>query len=304
MQRIVFLLSYPFIWILSKLPLGVLHIISDCIYLLLFYFIGYRKKVVLDNLKLTFPNKKINELKKIRRTSYRHFVDIFIETIKAFGISEKEINERYKYINKEIFRDIEALNKSVILIGSHYANWEWLINLQNMTSIQCIGAYKQLSNPYFNKLIKKNRSRFGFKMVPTSKTIKKLLENKKKNIISLYGLLSDQSPQLHKTHYWGPFFNIVVPIHTGAEMLAKKHDFCVIYMNVEKIKRSRYEIEFEILSENPSKTPDYQITDAFLERTEKQIKKNPEYYFWTHNRFKHKDKAPLKSSKKVKIGNN
>lgn len=301
MQRIVFLLTYPIIWLFSKLPFFVLHIISNGIFYLLFYAIGYRKEVVLNNLKIAFPEKEFDELLIIRKKFYRHFVDIFIEMIKSFTISKEEINKRYKYTNPEIFKEIEALNKSVILMGSHYANWEWIINFQEITNIKCYGAYTQLSNPFYDKLIRKNRSRFGSEFVPTSQTIKKIIDNKQQNIISLYGLLSDQSPQLPKTHYWAPFLGVPVPIHTGAEMLAKKHDFLVLYMSVKRVKRSYYEITLEILSENPTQIPDYQITDEFLTRTEKQIHENPEYYFWTHKRFKHKDSIPTESTDKILV---
>ncbi|WP_139959437.1 lysophospholipid acyltransferase family protein [Flavicella sediminum] len=301
MHRIVFLLTYPIIWLFSILPFWVLHFLSDCIYVLLFYVFNYRKEVVLNNLKISFPEKDLKELKKIRKKFYHHFVDIFIEMIKSFTISEEEINKRYKYKNSDVFRKIEALDKSAILMGSHYANWEWIINIQSMTSLNCVGAYAKLSNPYYDKLIKKNRSRFGSDFIPTAITIKKIIENKQNNINSLYGLLSDQSPRIRKTHYWAPFLGVTVPIHTGAEMLAKKHDFSIIYMTVNKVKRSHYEIDFELLAESPKGTPDYEITDLFLEKVEKQIRETPEYYFWTHKRFKHMDKVPKESTKKILV---
>ena len=303
MHRIVFLCTYPIIWIFSKLPFWMLHILSDGIYFLLFHIIGYRKEIVLNNLKLAFPEKETKELKKIRKEFYHHFVDIFVEMIKSFTISESELNKRYKYTNPEIFKTLENLEKSVIMMGSHYANWEWIIYIQSMTSINCVGAYTRLSNPYYDRLIRKNRSRFGSDFVPTRHTIKNLLDNKKNNITSLYGLLSDQSPQIQKTHYWAPFLGVTVPIHTGAEMLAKKHNFTVAYMNVTKIKRSHYSISFEILAENPKDFQDYEITDLFLEKATKQIIENPALYFWTHNRFKHKDKVPSKSSQKILVKN-
>lgn len=301
MQRIVFLLTYPIIWVFSKLPFGILHIFSNLIYLLLYYVIGYRKKVILNNLKLSFPEKGEKELLEIRKKSLKHFVDILIEMTKSFTISEKEINKRYKYTNPEVFREMEALGKSVILMGSHYANWEWIINIQGMTSINCVGAYSKLSNPYYDKLIQKNRSRFGSDFVPTSATIKNMISNKQKNIISMYGLLSDQTPLLSKTHYWAPFLGVTVPIHTGAEMLAKKHDFTVVYMSVDRVKRSHYEISFEILTDTPKQYKNYEITDIFLEKAEKQIREKPEYYFWTHKRFKHKDSVPSESTKKILV---
>ena len=114
-------------------------------------------------------------------------------------------------------------------------------------------------------------------------------------------MLSDQSPRIRKTHYWAPFLGIPVPIHTGAEMLAKKHDFTVIYMTVDRVKRSHYEISFEILTDKPKQYKNYEITDIFLKKAEKQIREKPEYYFWTHKRFKHKDSIPTESTKKILV---
>lgn len=292
MQRLQFIIVYPIIWLFSKLPFFILHRISDFAYFLIYYVIGYRKEVVLNNLKLAFPNKNENELFSIRRHFFKHFTDIFIEMIKSFTISEKGINKRYKYTNPEIFEELEALEKSVIIMGAHYGNWEWTANLASVTNLNCVGVYSRLKNPYFDNLVKKNRSRFGGDFIKTDKTLKKIIENKQNKILSLYGLLSDQSPSIQKTHYWSKFLNVKVPIHTGAEMLAKKHDFSVVYMRVDRIKRSHYEVSFEILSTTPKETSEFEITNQFLKRVEKQINEKPQYYFWTHNRFKHKNSAP------------
>jgi Kdo2-lipid IVA lauroyltransferase/acyltransferase len=292
MQRIIFYTIYPFLWVFSRLPFFVLHRISDFFFVIIYHLIGYRKKVVLNNLILAFPEKDIKELQRIRRDFFKHFVDIFIEMIKTFSISRKEIEKRYKYVNKEIFSEIEALDKSVVLVGAHYANWEWIVNLANYTNMHCVGAYTRITNPYFDKLIKTNRSRFGAEFVQTSKTIKKLLDYKKEDKKCIYGLLSDQSPHISKTHHWGEFLNVKVPLHTGAEMLAKKHDFAVVYMSVKKVKRSHYEISYEIMTDTPRNHEDYEITEQFLRKAEQQIYETPEYYFWTHKRFKYKDRAP------------
>lgn len=292
MQRLQFLIVYPIIWFFSKLPFFLLHRISDFAYFMLYYVFSYRKEVVLDNLKLAFPSKSEKELLKTRRHFFRHFTDIFVEMIKSFTISEKDLNKRYKYTNPEIFRELEALNKSIIIMGAHYANWEWIVNLASFTSINCVGVYSKIKNPHFNNLVKENRSRFGGSFIQTNHTLKKVIQNKQNDKLSLYGLLSDQSPAVQKTHYWSKFLNVTVPIHTGAEMLAKKHDFTVIYMKVDRVKRSHYEVSFEILAIHPREYKDFEITDMFLERAEKQINEKPQYYFWTHKRFKHKNQAP------------
>ncbi|MGY6650211.1 lysophospholipid acyltransferase family protein [Wenyingzhuangia sp. IMCC45574] len=299
-DKVSFLIIYPIIFILSKLPLWFLYGVSNVFYYLVYYIIGYRKSTVRKNLKLCFPDKTDKELLVIEKKSFRHFVDIFIEMLKGFGIRQKEIEKRYKYVNPEIFRELEQLDKSVIMVGAHLGNWEWLFNINHSTSLECYGAYSKLKNKYFDNYVKQNRGRFGSHFVPTRETIPQIASNYRKGIKSLYGLLSDQSPQVSKTHYWAPLFGHVVPIHTGAEMLAKRFNFAVIYMHVEMPKRGYYEITFEILSKSPEKTDGYPLTDIYLKKLEKDISARPELYFWTHKRFKHIGKAP-KDSKDVLV---
>lgn len=291
-DKIIFWALYPLIYLFAKLPLWFLYGISNLLYYLVYYVIGYRKKTVRTNLALCFPNKSEKERLIIEKKSFRHFVDIFIEMLKGFGIPKEELNKRYKYTNPEIFRELEGLNKSVILLGAHQGNWEWLFNINNHTNIKCYGAYKKVQNKYFDKYVRENRSRFGSEFVRTHDTIAKITSNYRKRIPSMYGLLSDQSPSISKTHYWAPFFGNTVPIHTGAEMLAKRFNFAVIYMHIQMPKRGYYEITFELLSVSPEKTEKYPLTDKYLRKLEKDITENPEIYFWTHDRFKHKGKQP------------
>ena len=262
-------------------------------YCILFYIIGYRKNIVLQNLKYAFPKKSIKELKKIRKKFYRYFADFLTEQIKSFSISKKELQKRVQYGNIEILREVENLNKSCIILGAHYGNWEWLCSLQKYTSMECFGTYNKLSNPYFEKWIKKNRERFGAKLIITSNAIQRIAKNEIHNKKCIYGLLSDQSPVLEKSFYWRNFLNVEVPIHTGAEMLAKKYDFPILFMHMKRIKRSNYKITFEWLTKNAKDFKDYEITDIFLEKTMQMIQKDPSCYLWAHNRFKHKGKKHL-----------
>ncbi len=268
----------------------ILYGISDVFYALLYYVIGYRKKVIYNNLKLAFPSKSENELKKIQKKFFRHFTDLLVESIKAFTISEKEILKRYKYKNVELFKSLEPLNKSILLTGAHYANWEWVICLNKLVNFSPYAAYAKIKNPYFDKKITTTRSKFGANFIKTSLISKTIENNKKINKLSMYGLLSDQSPQLHKTHYWSKFLGVKVPVITGAEMLAKKHDLIVVNFKTTKIKRGYYETEFELITATPKDFEDYEITDMYLKITESHINKQPEFYLWSHKRFKHKDK--------------
>ncbi|NLP57952.1 lysophospholipid acyltransferase family protein [Lutibacter sp. B1] len=291
MNLIIYILVYPLIWLVSILPFRVLYIISDFIYLLIYYVIGYRKKVVLNNLKLAFPKKSDEELTIISKKFYRHFVDIFIEMIKSFTISKKELAKHAVYTNVDLINNLQKDGKSLIIIGSHYANWEWLFGLSSYINYKSYTAYTKVKNKYFNDKILTSRGRFGFNLKQSSKIITEIESNYTNNIQAMYGLLSDQSPQLKKTHYWGEFLGTKIPIHTGAEMLAKKYDMNLVYIETKKIKRGYYESTFSLITKESKKYADYKLTDIFLEKLEKQIYAEPEYYFWTHKRFKHKGKS-------------
>ncbi len=290
MQRLIFYIIYPLVWLLSKAPFFVLYAFSDFVFLILYYIIGYRKKLVLHNLKLAFPNKEEKELLQIRKQFFHHFVDVFIEMIKTFTISNKSIAKHYKFLNMSVIEEIGAKNKSIIVVGSHYGNWEWVLSMNLHTKIAGFGTYTEINNSFLEDKIKSTRERFGGKMVLKKDTIRNMANNQNNHIVGIYGLLSDQSPQLGRAYYWRDFFGNRVPVHTGAEMLAKRYDMAVVYMQVEKVKRGYYEVTFELLAEHPNDFPDFELTDMFIERVEKQVKQNPKYYFWTHNRFKHMGK--------------
>lgn len=248
--------------------------------------------MVLDNLKTAFPNKTEKELKTIQKKFFRHFTDIFMESVKAFTITQKTIQKRYTYKNPEVVNDVAKKGRNIALVGAHQANWEWSTSLPLVLDIPVFGAYTKLANKYFEKVVKDSRMKFGVIGFKTSETIKAMKKNYDDGVRGLYLLLSDQSPQVHKTHYWSEFFGVKVPIHTGAEMLAKKFDLVVINYVSKKIKRGHYQVEFELITETPKEFENYQITDKYLKITEKNIMDQPEFYLWSHKRFKHKDKVP------------
>lgn len=302
MAFLSFALTYPFIWVFSRLPMRILYLFSDAFFFLLYYVIKYRKKVVANNILLAFPEKTEKERKQLTKEFFKHFVDLIFESIKFFSISTKEIQKRYKFINPELINQYAQQNKSIALMGAHQANWEWSASMPLVVNIPIFGTYTKLANKYFNKATYRSRTKFGVIGKTTSETVKNIKYNQDNNIQGVYLLLSDQSPQVHKTHYWRKFLNINVPIHTGAEMLAKKFDFIVINYSIKKIKRGYFEVTFELITENPNELKSFEITDKYLEITERNIREQPQYYLWSHKRFKHKDKydAWLKSKKSNK----
>ena len=292
MQFIVFAITYPFIWLLSKLPMRILYMKSDFFYFLIYYVVGYRKQVVLDNLKLAFPEKPEKELLIIRKKFFKHLMDLMMESVKAFSISEKEILKRYTYENPELVNKYAKEGKSIALVGAHQANWEWSTSLPKVLDMDIYGAYTKLNNKYFEKAVRESRQKFGINGFKTSEMVRGMQQRFSNKEQGAYILLSDQSPQPHKTYYWRGFFNIKVPVHTGAEMLAKKFDLVVINYVTKKVKRGYYKTTFQLITENPKDFENYQITDLYTELTEKNILEQPEFYLWSHKRFKHRDKVP------------
>ena len=292
MHLIIFILVYPVIWLLSLLPMALLYLLSDGLYLLFFYVIGYRKRVVLDNLTLAFPEKEERELLEIRKKFYRHFTDLVVESVKAFTMSKAFVSKRYAFNNLEVVNDLYKKGRSIAFVGAHQANWEWSCSMPMVVDVLCFGAYTRMGNKYFDRVIKKSRSKFGFVGYETTKTVQAIKSNFDNGVQGLYLLLSDQSPQIHKTHYWSEFMGVKVPIHTGAEMLAKKFDMAVVNYSIKKIKRGRYKVDLELITEAPQQFKNYEITDQYLAIVERNIREQPEYYLWSHKRFKHKDKVP------------
>ena len=213
---------------------------------------------------------------------------MFLEMTKTLTISPEEMSKRFTITNIEVIKEYEKKGKSIMLIASHYASWEWLITLNQKLSFQGVAIYKKLANKYFDKLVIDIRSKYNTKLVPTNKTIPLISVNQKNGIPCVYGLASDQSPKTDRIFHWKNFMGIEVPVHTGPEMLAKKYDMTVIFAKVKKVKRGYYELTIIPLSDNPNSVPEFGITDAYIKEVEKQILEAPEYYFWTHKRWKHR----------------
>ncbi|MFC4220172.1 lysophospholipid acyltransferase family protein [Flagellimonas marina] len=292
MQLVVYILSYPLLWLISRLPFKILYVISDGVYALLYNAIGYRKKVVRNNLALVFPEKSEEERLLIEKEFYKHFCDMFLEMIKTLGITTEQIKKRYVFTNVEVFQKLENSGKSVMIMMPHYASWEWVFSLNTLISSKAYAIYQPIQNKYFDKLVRDIRSKYGTTLIKTSESRKIIADSKKASELITVGIISDQSPMLNRARHWAKFMGILVPIHVGAEEICKSTGMVPVYLKVKKTGRGYYEATFKVLTENPNEIPDYEISEAFMNETEKAILEAPEYYFWTHKRWKHKDKAP------------
>lgn len=291
MQLLVYLLAYPFLWLISILPYRLFYLFSDGVFFLVFHVVGYRKKVVYNNLKLVFPEKDKAELLRIRRSFYRHMCDMFLEMIKTMGLSKEEVKKRYHIVNMELLQET-LKHKSVLAICSHYANWEWTTSINNYIDAKGYAVYQKIGNPYFDRLFQKIRARWNTTPVTTNDTPKTMVYNERNGIRAIYGIVSDQSPQAHRASYWSSFMGIKVPIYNGAEVLARKLDMAVIFVKVSKAKRGFYEVELIPITLSGKETPKNAITEQFLRLSEEQIRERPEHYLWTHKRWKHRNKVP------------
>ncbi|OUR97667.1 lipid A biosynthesis acyltransferase [Flavobacteriales bacterium 33_180_T64] len=292
MQFLIYILVYPFLWFVSILPFRLLYTFSDLLCLLIYHVFGYRKKTVQANLRLVFPEKDKKEINRITKKFYHHLCDMMVEAIKSLSISEDEMKKRFTFTNVEIMQDFENKDKSVALMCAHYGSWEWIFILQTYVKSQGNAVYKRIENKYFDRLVKRIRAKYNSHLITTKETIPELIRLKRQGITTINGFVSDQTPKPWKALHWTEFMGIKVPVHTGAEMLAKRLDMPVVFFRVKRLKRGFYQTTFETLAENPKDYKDYEITDKFLKLVEKQIHEAPEYYLWTHKRWKHKDKSP------------
>ncbi|WP_395053544.1 lysophospholipid acyltransferase family protein [Flavobacterium sp.] len=288
MQFLLYLIFYPILWIISILPFPLLYLVSDIVYVIVYYIIGYRKKTVRENLTLAFPNFSKEELLKIEKKSYHHLCDTFLEMIKTMTISREEMNKRYVFTNIEVYLDLEKKGKSIALMCAHYASYEWAVSMNHHINFIGYGIYKKIANKYFDKLVRDIRSKFKAVLISTKETKSTIENNAKNNVLGVFGFASDQTPRFSQNLYWDSFLGIETPIHTGAETLAKRYDMNVIFLKGKKVKRGYYEASFEVLSEDVQSVPDFKISELFTRKVENQIKEAPEFYLWTHKRWKHK----------------
>jgi KDO2-lipid IV(A) lauroyltransferase len=288
MRAVLYYIFYGIFWMLTFLPLGVLYILSDFIFLLLYYFPSYRRKVVGTNLKNSFPEKSEKELRVIEKRFYHHLSDLFLETFKLIHMSEKQQLRRFTYSNLEVIDKLRNENRDVVALLGHYNNWEWPTLLPKFMKYPTVIIYKPLQNKYFNNFINKQRSKYGIILTPMSLVIREILNYRQKKINTISIFISDQTPAKGDIKFWTPFLNQDTPVFTGAEKIALKYDMAVVFFHIQKKKRGYYNLDIELLFDHTAGLPEHTITETFTRRLEEVIRENPEYWIWSHRRWKHK----------------
>ena len=279
-------LYYLLILPLSLLPYPLLYLLSNIIFLIMYRVIGYRKKVVFTNLRNSFPYKTNQELKKIMSDFYRHLCDIIMESVKGFTISEKQLRKRLIIKNPEFSNYFADKGQSIIFVGGHYNNWEICAQAFAMYSNhKCIGIYKPLSNAFINNKIYTSRSKYGMHLISMKQT-KKSFEDGDEPKAIVFG--SDQNPANPKKAHWVQFLNQDTGVLFGVERYAKEYDWPVVFVSISKVKRGHYEVEYSLITDSPTEQPHGKITEDFTKRLEQDIINQPQYWLWSHKRWKHK----------------
>jgi len=258
------------------------------VYLIVYRGFGYRKKVVLENLKKSFPEKSEEEINLICKRFYHYLCDFMVETFKILTISKKGIVKhcRFHPDSLALFNRLAEEKKSAIMVMGHVGNWEWAGHpFTLLCKQQLYVLYHPVKNKYFDKLMLDMRSRFGTKMLTMRSAYKEMVAHRNELTVTVF--IADQTPQPDGA-YWTTFLNQDTPVFKGTETIAKKLNMPVVYSYIRRVKRGYYEMASEMLVEDPAAMADGEISELHTRRLEQDIKANPEIWLWTHRRWKHK----------------
>ena len=251
-----------------------------------YYVVRYRRQVTRENLAHAFPEKSDRERRHIERAYYRHICDLLVEGIHNLYASPKAILRRYRFANPEVVNRYYRQGKSVVLLSSHYNNWEYMITSLNLQiHHHAVGVGKPLQD-FGARYITRRRGRFGTQIVDQTDVRETMQYYHRYHVPVAYMMLSDQSPSNERKSFWTTFLHQETPFLYGAEHFARKYDMPVIYYEVTKTRRGHYEVHFTTLCENPTEVPQYSIVSHYIDRLERTIAAQPEFWLWSHKRWK------------------
>jgi KDO2-lipid IV(A) lauroyltransferase len=285
MQAVAFYLVYPILYAIASLPFWALYKLSDLLYYL-FLLSGYRRNVVLENLRNSFPEKSEKEIKALSKAYFSYLCDLTLETLKTIRMTEQEAKERCAYQKADWIDHMYAEKKSLVIVLGHYGNWEWAgPSFALSTKYPLNVIYRPLSNPYFEKMMTKARTKFGTRITPVNQTLREMVASR--NNVTATAFIADQAAVTAHS-YWTTFLHQDTSVFNGPEKIALKFDYPVVYMGIKRIKRGYYELTPELLFANPASTSEGEILEKFTRHLEKDIISDPVIWLWSHRRWKHK----------------
>ncbi len=280
----MFYIVYSILYLLSLLPWMVIYLISDFLYFITYYIVGYRKKVVKANLAIAFPEKTEAERNRIAKDFYHQFVDSLIEMIKLISISKKQFKKRFT-ANIEVINDLYNSTDKIQIVTGHFFNWEFAnLGVSLESKFPFVAVYMPLENKIFEKLIYNLRSKFGTILIPATE-FKSSFHKYIKQKYSLV-LVADQNPGNPAKAYWLPFFGKMAPFVKGPEKGAKMNNTAVLYADFYKVKRGHYRTDIELVTKDPNSFNDGALTKLLVKKVEDSVKQHPSNYLWSHRRWK------------------
>ncbi len=287
MKKTLYVILFISWYFLSLLPFWLLYRVSDLVYYIVYHLVRYRRKIVRKNLTEAFPEKEIEEIIRIEKGFYRFFGDYIVETLKLFSISEKQMRRRMELGGlEELNKDLKTRN-CVVYMG-HYCNWEWITSLPLHLDKEIVPGqiYHALENEAFNNLFLYLRSRFGGANIEMTTALRQLVLLKQQNKRFVVGFIADQAPNWNNINLWTDFLNHKSAVFTGAERIAKSVNAAVYYLDMVRVKRGYYRGEFVKITDTPKEYTEYQLTIEYAKRLEASICRAPQYWLWSHNRWK------------------
>lgn len=281
----MYYIVYGFLYLVSLLPLRVLYFFSDVAYVIIYHIIRYRRDLVMRNMQLAFPEKSHEEIVAVTKKFYRNFTDNFIETIKMLSVDDNFLLRHFTG-NWEVINEAHKSGKNLHILLGHNFNWEWgNYSIGMGVDYTLLVVYMPIANKWFNRLFLHLRTRGKTRMLSAHNMRKELMPYR--NMQYALGLAADQnSPHPHQA-YWLNFFGRPAPFVTGPEKGARHGNYTVVFCYIEKLRRGYYNMVISLAEENPAELPVGALTVKFVRYLENVIRKQPEMWLWTHNRWKH-----------------
>jgi len=289
-NKILYALLFAFVKLFAAIPMRALYVLSDLLYVIIYYLARYRRKVVRVNMQKSFPEKTQKELRHLERRFYRHFADYILESLKLAGFSQEELLKRANIRNPELIYDLQDKGHTcfIIMLG-HYGNWEWFSGVSARFGGRGIiyQIYRPLDSQLFDRLFRYLRTRYNSVGIRKNDAVREMIRLKQNKILALVPFVADQSPSKANIHYWTQFLNQDSAIYTGAERIARKLNIPVIYSDMQKIRRGYYTVDFKLITDCPKMTAEFWITEQYTRQLEISIMRDPAFWLWTHKRWKH-----------------
>lgn len=286
----MYYIIYGLVYLLSILPFWVLYGLADFLFIIIYYVARYRRKIVRKNLCNSFPEKSEKEIKSIERKFYRWFCDYLFETFKLLSISDKNLLKHIDFVGLEQLEDAFDRGQDCATILGHYCNWEWLsaTGLGYKRHPEAITGliYHRLRSKAMDRLFLKLRNAHKGFCVKKAYTLRTVVRLKKENKRNMFGYISDQTPKWDNIHLWLDFLNQDTPVFTGGERIMRMMDNAVFYVDMRRTKRGHYVANFIPITLHAKQTDEFFIVRQFFSMLEQSIRREPQFYLWTHNRWK------------------